>query len=124
MLHDFKAYQLAKTYYQRCKYLRLPLFLKDQLTRSSASIVLNLAEGSGKRTRNDQRRFYSMAFGSLRESQAILDMEGISDSELKQLTDQLGAVLWKLSGYSKATSDPEPPTSDLRPPTPNSKLTP
>ncbi|MBX7138601.1 MAG: four helix bundle protein, partial [Oligoflexia bacterium] len=43
-------------------------------SRASSSIVLNLAEGAGRATRADQNRFFSIAFGSLRECQAILDL--------------------------------------------------
>jgi four helix bundle protein len=32
--------------------------LADQLTRASTSIVLNLAEGAGKHSRPDKRRYY------------------------------------------------------------------
>ncbi|MGE3386767.1 MAG: four helix bundle protein [Bdellovibrionales bacterium] len=38
------------------------------------SIALNLAEGSGKETNADRRRFYQIAMGSLREAQAIIDL--------------------------------------------------
>jgi four helix bundle protein len=72
----------------------------EQLLRASASIGLSLAEGSGKRTPADQRRFYSIALGSLRECQAILELEEVNDLELKDLGNQLGAILFKLSNRS------------------------
>jgi four helix bundle protein len=71
--------------------------LQDQLHRASSSIALNLAEGSGKRTPEDQRHFYSMSFGNLKECQAILELEEIDDRELKNLINRLGAMLFKLS---------------------------
>jgi four helix bundle protein len=48
--------------------------LADQLTRASTSIVLNLAEGAGKHSRPDKRRFYLTARGSATESAALLDV--------------------------------------------------
>ncbi len=48
--------------------------LADQLTRASTSIVLNIAEGSGKFSRPDKRRYYLSASGSATESAAILDV--------------------------------------------------
>jgi four helix bundle protein len=47
--------------------------LAEQLCRASLSIPLNIAEGSGKNTGPDQRRFYSMARGSAMECAAIID---------------------------------------------------
>ena len=48
--------------------------LADQLTRASTSIVLNLAEGSGKLSKPDKRRYYLTARGSATESAALLDV--------------------------------------------------
>lgn len=47
--------------------------MADQLRRASLSIPLNIAEGSGKSTGPDQRRFYSIARGSVMECAAIID---------------------------------------------------
>jgi four helix bundle protein len=48
--------------------------LCDQLTRASTSIVLNLAEGAGKHSKADKRRYYVSARGSATESAALLDV--------------------------------------------------
>jgi four helix bundle protein len=48
--------------------------LADQFTRASTSIVLNLAEGVGKHSKPDKRRFYITARGSATESAALLDV--------------------------------------------------
>tara|TARA_B110001454_G_scaffold219192_1_gene251230 strand:- start:117153 stop:117470 length:318 start_codon:yes stop_codon:yes gene_type:complete len=97
MIENFDAFVVASEFYEKCKCLKLPHFLKDQLLRASSSIALNIAEGSGKRTMEDQRRFYSIAFGSVRECQAILAIEKINDPILLKLSDRLGAMLYKLS---------------------------
>jgi four helix bundle protein len=97
MLRNFKAYQLAKEHYWHCKELKLPSFLKDQRLRASSSVALTLAEGSGKRTPADQRRFYAMAYGSFRECQAIIELEKLNDTTLDRVQDQLGAILFTLS---------------------------
>jgi four helix bundle protein len=58
---------------------------------------LNIAEGAGRRTPDDQRKFYSIALGSLRECQAIFDIEEIKTKPLIESADRLGALLFKLS---------------------------
>lgn len=70
--------------------------LKVQLNRASSSIVLNLAEGSGRFGRKDQKRFYHIAFASLRESQAILDLSDGSKKQALELADNLAAHIYKL----------------------------
>jgi four helix bundle protein len=47
--------------------------LADQFTRASMSVVLNIAEGAGKLSKPDQRRYYLTARGSATESAALLD---------------------------------------------------
>lgn len=97
MIERFDVFVVAKEFYEKCKRLKLPQYLADQLLRASSSIALNVAEGSGKRTPDDQRRYYTIAFGSLRECQAILSIENVNDENLIKLADRLGAMLFKLS---------------------------
>jgi len=48
--------------------------LADQLTRASTSVVLNLAEGAGKLSKADKRRYYLTACGSATEFVSLLDV--------------------------------------------------
>ena len=48
--------------------------LADQFTRASTSIGLNIAEGAGKLSKPDKRRYYLSARGSATESAALLDV--------------------------------------------------
>ena len=48
--------------------------LLDQLERAAISVPLNIAEGSGKSSDADKKRFYAIARGSAMESVAILDV--------------------------------------------------
>ena len=55
---------------------RLPykMAARDQLDRASTSIVLNIAEGNGKRSHPDRCRYFDIARGSALECAACLDV--------------------------------------------------
>ena len=96
MFNHFRTYKIAVEFHHQCRSAQFPDYLRDQLLRSSSSIALNLAEGSGRSTQKDQLRFFHQAMGSLRESQAALDLSPRSYPALVQLADQLGASLYRL----------------------------
>ncbi|MCB0430588.1 MAG: four helix bundle protein [Flavobacteriales bacterium] len=52
---------------------RTDRFLADQLRRASLSIMLNIAEGTGRLTKRDKNRFFIIARGSVFECAAIFD---------------------------------------------------
>lgn len=49
-------------------------YLKNQLLRASSSTVLNLAEGSGRRTKRDKGNFYRTSRASALECVSALDL--------------------------------------------------
>lgn len=55
------------------KVAKLDNATRDQLKRASFSIMLNIAEGSGRFTKPDKRNFYIIARGSVFECVAIFD---------------------------------------------------
>jgi four helix bundle protein len=52
----------------------IDLYIKDQWKRASLSILLNLAEGTGRMSVQDKKHFYTIARGSVFECAAILDL--------------------------------------------------
>ena len=49
-------------------------YLRDQLKRASISIVINIAEGSGKFSKADKRNFYTTARGSAYECVSLFEL--------------------------------------------------
>jgi four helix bundle protein len=93
-MKNFRTYQLAKELNLASRSVKLKAPYRDQFQRAVLSIALNLAEGSAKSSNNDRRRFYEIALGSLRETQALIDL--LELTELENLADTLGANLWQL----------------------------
>jgi four helix bundle protein len=48
--------------------------LRDQILRASESVVLNIAEGAGRFSADDKRRFYRIANGSAMECAGALEL--------------------------------------------------
>ena len=95
MFKSFRTYELASLFYKECQKLEVRGAIKNQLDRAVLSVPLNLAEGRGRRTLTDQKHFFQIAYGSLKETQAILDISDASPKTLA-LADSLGAHLYRL----------------------------
>ena len=94
MNNNFLAYELALELHKQCEGIRAKRHIKDQLDRASLSVVLNLAEASGKPTQPEQRRIFSIALGSLRETQALLRI--LNQQSAHAMSDRLGGMLYRL----------------------------
>jgi len=90
MFSDFKnkgIYIKAKELYERissCLSGEVPYVLKDQIIRSSISIILNFSEGYGRFSKNDKKHFYITARASLNETVACFDLIQIH-TKIKQV---------------------------------------
>ncbi len=99
---------------------------RDQWLRASQSIPLNIAEGNGKSTEGDRRRYFEIARGSALECAAIQDVlvvgKAFSSEESqghKIELDRIAAMLSRLGGrgygvgedsapYGIGSLDPDP----------------
>jgi len=106
----FKVYIDAKLYFKRILVIseRVKNFsFRDQIRRAALSIILNIAEGSAKKSDIEFARFLEISIGSLNEVVACLDImkelgkinnQEYDDLLLKSenLAKQLGGFIKKL----------------------------
>jgi four helix bundle protein len=99
-----KAHALTLGTYALSAKLRKPEAwpLRDQLFRASISVPSNIAEGAGRGSDRDFRRFLRHSLGSLNEVEYDLllarDLEFLSAAEHSRLSAQLEEVRRMLSG--------------------------
>ncbi len=82
--------------------------LKEQLRRSSLSIILNIAEGSARYTKKDKSNFFITARGSANESAAILNiikLQGKLEEKIySDIYTDLETIAKMLTGLIKSLS--------------------
>jgi four helix bundle protein len=80
--------------------------LREQLTTAADSILLNTAEGAGRRSGRDKARFYDYARASAEECAAILDDLAIRELASTERTLEGRALLHRavrlLSGLARS----------------------
>ena len=110
--------------YRFCEKLAGHRNAKDQLLRASQAIPLNIAEGNGKATEGDRRRYFEIARGSTLECAAIQDvlqvcggMAAEENQSAKVLLDRIVAMLTRLGnrGYVMRESSGLDTDSDTDP---------
>lgn len=83
--------------------------LRDQIRRSSLSVMANIAEGHGRRSNREFATFLNFAHGSIAETQshlyAALDLGYVNREDFSAVYDQLDEVsrmVMKLSQHLRA----------------------
>ena len=83
-------------------------FLSDQINRSALSVVLNIAEGSGKNSDKDFNRYVKNALGSAAELSAAIEvaynLELMTSNELEKIELEINSIIKQLGGFSKYLS--------------------
>jgi four helix bundle protein len=86
----------------------LDLYLKDQWKRATLSIMLNLAEGTGRMNNPDKKHYLTIARGSVFESVAILevvnDLGFIEEASFKEFYDNYEQISKMLLGMIRSYS--------------------
>ena len=79
--------------------------LGNQIIKSALSIVLNIAEGSGRFTDKELSRFFDIALGSVNETVAGLDslrlIDIITQEQFDYLFKGLESISRQLGGFKK-----------------------
>jgi len=85
---------------------------RDQWLRASQSIPLNIAEGNGKTTKADRRRYFEIARGSTLECAAIHDVLVLGKAlnreesqERKIELDRIATMLSRLGGRGYSVNE-------------------
>lgn len=95
-MKTFRTLDLSVEFYDLAGKSDIQGNLRDQLLRAASSISLNLAEGNAKRTEKEKKRYYHTAYASCQECKTILKLAKLSDSEIMNTADRLGAWLYNL----------------------------
>jgi four helix bundle protein len=104
---QLEIYKKAKYFHLQCKALinkkNIKSYSKDQLQRASFSVVLNIAEGSGRFSKPDRKNFFIISRSSIFECVAIIDIlkdENILEQsdyvQLELLADEISRILYKM----------------------------
>ncbi len=83
----------------------LRLTLGSQVIRSALSVVLNIAEGSGRYTDKEMSRFFDISTGSVSETVAalhsLLKMNCIRKEQFDSLRERYASISRQLGGFKK-----------------------
>ncbi len=77
-------------------------YIESQLKRASISMVINIAEGSGKSSHKDQKNYYTIARASAYECVSLLeiliDLGVITDEKVSSMLSQFEEISKMLYG--------------------------
>ena len=105
-VYDLAENLLLKIYEVSKNFPKEELFiLTSQLKRACLSIVLNIVEGSSRKSRKDFAHFIDISIGSLFETKVILKLslkfKYLKENELNELYKQIDLLFYKLLSFKK-----------------------
>lgn len=91
-----KVYALTKKFPEEEKFV-----LTSQLRRSAISVCSNIAEGSSRISKNEQKHFYNLAYSSLMENvnQFLIseDLDYITENDVQVLRKDVNIISYMLN---------------------------
>src|SRR3989344_4664663 len=105
-VYDFAENLVLQIYEVSKNFPKEELFvLTSQLRRACLSVVLNIVEGSSRKSRKDFAHFIDISIGSLFETKAILrlslKLKYLKENELIELYKQIDLLFYKLLSFKK-----------------------
>jgi four helix bundle protein len=100
-----KARELNRNIYNITKnsHFSKDFSLRDQIRRASVSIMANIAEGFGRRSKKEFSNFLNMSHGSAAEIQChlyvALDQNYINKNDFQELYDKVAEVSKMIQGF-------------------------
>ena len=83
--------------------------LRNQIRRSTISIMANIAEGQGRRTDKDFANFLNMSLGSVAETKSHIylatDLGYLKETQFKEIyegLDEVGRMVFSLSSHLRS----------------------
>ncbi|MDD4333269.1 MAG: four helix bundle protein [Patescibacteria group bacterium] len=105
---DFPVYVQTKRLYRKILVISQRVndySFKDQIKRAALSIVLNIAEGSAKKSDKDFARFLEISIGSANEVAACLDvmhdLNRLTTEEFNITISEIESIIKQLGGFRK-----------------------
>jgi four helix bundle protein len=109
-MFDFQkleVYKKSKIFYTDCKLVlngkQVERYVVDQLQRAAFSVILNIAEGSGKFSKPDRKNYFITARASVFECVATIDVlcdeNQIQQAQFEQLilqADELSKIVFDI----------------------------
>ena len=105
----FPVYLQAKDFYKKILILANRIQnnypLRDQIIRATLSVILNIAEGSAKKSDKDFARFLEISIASTNEAAACLDimkdLNVIDEHDYQILLSEAESIVKQLGGFIK-----------------------
>ena len=77
----------------------------SQVSRSALSVILNIAEGSGKVSDKEMNRYFEISLGSLYETLASIDtlkeMKIVNETEWQEIFQRISEIARQIGGFKK-----------------------